>query len=274
VAENVKLAATTLAPDMIKKIHYCWFGGKMPANVAANVATWKRMNPDFELCEWNEGNSDVSAYAFGRRALEQKKWGFVSDIVRLQKLYSEGGVYLDTDVELIRPLEILAGEGDQFVLGYIFDCALGTAVLYSPARHPVVGKLLGEYHHVSAGVWPVNNTIFTDYFINHVPDYLLNGRRWKESAAKISIYPKEFFEQPAFVRQRGISIHHCSGSWMPKNTGTVLKVSAAGESPKLKWLKRKVRTFFAALRSEYRAVYWQALRGRRIPHASGWRENS
>ncbi|HEX3856604.1 MAG TPA: glycosyltransferase [Verrucomicrobiae bacterium] len=181
---------------MIKKIHYCWFGGKMPANAAANVEIWKRINPDFEFCEWNDGNSDVSAYAFGRRALQQKKWGFVSDIVRLQKLYSEGGVYLDTDVEFIRPLEIPDPEDNYLVLGYIFNCALGTAVLYSPLRHLIIQKLLEEYHHIRDEAWPVNNTVFTDYFINHVPDYLLNGQRWKSEAAKISIIQRSFLNSP------------------------------------------------------------------------------
>jgi hypothetical protein len=259
---------------VIKKIHYCWFGGKMPANVVANVEIWKRLNPDFEFCEWNDDNTDVSDYAFGRRALQQKKWGFVADIVRLQKLYSEGGVYLDTDVELIRPLQTLAGEENHLVLGYIFDCALGTAVLYSPPRHPVVQKLLAEYHCIRSDAWPVNNTIFTDYFINHVPDYFLNGRRWKNDPAQISIYPKEFFEQPAFIRGHGISIHHCSGSWMPKNQGAAFKLNAAGEFHQIKWLKRKVRTFFARLNSEYRDVYRHARQGRRIPRVSSWREIS
>jgi mannosyltransferase OCH1-like enzyme len=257
---------------VIKKIHYCWFGGKMPANVAANVETWKRINPDFEICEWNETNSDISEYAFGRRALNKKKWGFVSDIVRLQKLCSVGGIYLDTDVELIRPLDFFAKEADHLVLGYIFECALGTAVLHSPPQHPVIQKLLDEYHSIGDEAWPVNNSIFTDYFINHVPGYLLNGKRWTSASAKISIYPKEFFEQPAFIRQNGFSIHHCSGSWMPKNQGTAFKLNPVGEAHKIKWLKRKVRTFFAGRRSEYRKVHWQALQGRRISHVSSWRE--
>ena len=197
---------------MIKKVHYCWFGGKLPANVAANVEKWKRLNPDFEFCEWNDGNSDVSAYAFGRRALEQKRWGFVADIVRLQKLHAEGGVYLDTDVELIRPLNSLAEEGGSLVMGYMYGCALGTAVIYSPPGHPVIAEVLEEYHRIRPETWPVNNTVFTDYFLNRVPGFFLNGRRWKSEAARISLYPKEFFEQPAFVRERGLSIHHFSGS--------------------------------------------------------------
>ena len=141
-------------------------------------------------------------------------------------------------------------------------------MLYTPPGYLVVKGLLEEYNHIGQAVWPVNNTVFTDYFINYVPGYLLNGRRWKSEAAKISLYPKEFFEQPAFNRKRGISIHHCSGSWMPKNAGAAFKVNAVGDASKIKWLKRKVRTWGACLRSEYRNAYWQALRGRRISHVS------
>lgn len=255
---------------MIKKVHYCWFGGKLPANVAANVEKWKQLNPDFEFCEWNEGNIDISAYAFGRRALEQKRWGFLVDIIRPQKLYSEGGFYLDADVELIRPLRLLENEGDYLVMGYMYSCALGAAVLYSPPGHPLIGQILEEYHHIRPDAWPVSNTVFTDYFINHVPGFFLNGRQWKSEASKISLFPKEFFEQPAFVRDRGISIHHCSGSWMPKNEGSSFSVGD-GASHKIKWLKRKLRTFGALLCSEYRNTYASALLKMRIPKNSPWK---
>jgi len=257
---------------MIKKVHYCWFGSQLPANVAANVATWKRLNPDFEFCEWNEGNTDVSAYEFGRRALAQKRWGYLVDIIRPQKLYAEGGFYLDADVELVGPLNRMEAEGDYLVMGYIYACALGTAVIYSPPRHPVLGQILEEYHHVRPGAWPVSNSVFTDYFINRVPGFLLNGRRWKNEAAKISLYPKEFFEQPTFQRERGLAIHHCSGSWMVKNAGATFKVDGGGTSHKLKWLKRKVRTFIAGWQSEYREIYRQARQGRHRPTISAWRD--
>jgi len=259
---------------VIKKVHYCWFGGKLPANVAANVEKWKQLNPDFEFCEWNEGNVDVSAYAFGRRALEQKRWGFLVDVVRLQKLYEQGGVYLDTDVELIRPLNSLAEESDYLIMGYMYDCALGTAVIYSPPRHPIIAEVLEEYHKIRPDAWPVNNSIFTDYFINHIPGYLLTGRRWKSDASKVSFYPKETFEQPAFVRKQGLSIHHCSGSWMPKNEVAAYAVGSVGASHHIKWLKRKVRTFLSLLHSEYRRAYARALLGLPTRKPTDWKNSA
>ena len=256
---------------MIKKVHYCWFGGKLPSNVASNVEKWKRLNPDFEFCEWNDGNIDVSEYAFGLRALKQRRWAFVSDIVRLQKLQAEGGVYLDTDVELIRPLNTLAPEGDDLVLGYMHNCSLGTAVIYSPPGHPLVAELLEQYHHIHPEAWPVNNTVFTDYFINDVPGFLLDGRRWKNEASKISLYQKEFFEQPTFLRNRGFSIHHFSGSWMPEKLGAEYSIADQAKSHKIKWLKRKIRTFFTSLGSDYRRMHWRARLGRGSSYTPQWR---
>lgn len=236
---------------MVKKIHYCWFGGKQPTSVAANVAEWKRINPDFEFCEWNDGNIDVSDYAFGMRVIREKRWGFLVDIIRPLKLFTEGGFYIDVDVEMIRPLNLLEGEGQNLIMGYMYDCALGTAILYSPPRHSVIGAILEEYHTIREDAWPVSNSIFTDYFINHLSDFRLNGRRWTSKIHDISLYPKESFEQPSFNRESGITIHHCCGSWMPENADVEYSVRS-GRSPHLtKWFKRKFRTLIALLRSEY-----------------------
>jgi hypothetical protein len=259
---------------MIKKIHYCWFGSPKPPNVVANVEEWKRLNPDFTFHEWNEQNIDVSKYEFGRRALKDKRWGFLVDIIRPQKLYEEGGFYIDADVELIRPLNIFEFEREYLVMGYMFDCALGTAVLYSPPGHPILKSILNEYHHIMPNSWPVSNSVFTDYFLNHLPGFLLNGRRWKGEAYKISLYPKEFFEQPAFMRNRGVSIHHYSGSWIPSRSSLSFSTGASIYSHEMKWLNRKQKTFLSLMNSEYRRAYFRALFGLSSHMDSVWRSES
>lgn len=258
---------------MIKTIHYCWFGSKPPASVVANVAEWKRINPDFEFREWNDGNIDVSEYAFGMRVIREKRWGFLVDIIRPLKLYTEGGFYIDVDVEMVRPLNLLESEGKNLIIGYMYDCALGTAILYSPPRHPVIGSILAEYHKIREDAWPVSNTIFTDYFINHVPGFRLDGKRWINPTTEVSVYSKETFEQPTYRRDSGMTIHHCCGSWMPENANSEYKVTSGTTTHRGKWLKRKIRTFIALLRSEYLPIYLRALFGRGSTMETPWRRS-
>lgn len=89
-----------------KKIHYCWFGGNpLPELAERCIASWKKFCPDYEIIEWNEANFDVRFCDFAKEAYDAKKWAFLSDCARLEIIYREGGIYLDTDVELLRPLE-------------------------------------------------------------------------------------------------------------------------------------------------------------------------
>jgi len=90
-----------------KIIHYCWFGRKPKPELARKcINSWKKFCPDYEILEWNEDNFDVStAPGYVQQAYEAKRWAFVSDYVRLQALTEMGGVYMDTDVEVIKPLD-------------------------------------------------------------------------------------------------------------------------------------------------------------------------
>lgn len=246
---------------MVKKIHYCWFGGAMPKPVKRNVEQWARLNPEFEICEWNESNVDFSNYELGVRAQECGKWAFIADIVRLEKLVEEGGFYLDSDVELLRPLSV---SGDKLELGYMYDCALGTAVMYAPPAHPYLRDILYSYRYLRSDNWTVNNTIFTAYFVNLVSDFLLNGRAWENEFCRI--YPKEVFEQPSFIRSRGVSIHHCCGSWK-KEFNRTFSLNAGGGmfAHLLKWASRKCRTWLSARDNEFTPCYRAALSGKRLP---------
>lgn len=90
-----------------KIIHYCWFGGKPKPELAEKcIRSWKKYCPDYEILEWNENNFDVTtAPKYVQQAYESRRWAFVSDFVRLKALLEMGGVYMDTDVEVIKPLD-------------------------------------------------------------------------------------------------------------------------------------------------------------------------
>ena len=90
-----------------KIIHYCWFGGKpKPALAEKCIASWKKFCPDYEIMEWNENNFDLStAPLYVHQAYQAGRWAFVTDYVRLVALVKYGGVYMDTDVEVVKPLD-------------------------------------------------------------------------------------------------------------------------------------------------------------------------
>ena len=90
-----------------KIIHYCWFG-KNPKNnlILRCIESWKKFCPNYKFVEWNESNFDVNSNLYTKQAYENKKWAFVSDYVRLYALYNYGGIYLDTDCEILQSLDI------------------------------------------------------------------------------------------------------------------------------------------------------------------------
>lgn len=89
-----------------KVVHYCWFGrGEKPRKLQKCIKSWHKHLPEFQFVEWNEDNFDVTVNRYVQEAYEQRKYAFVSDYARLHALYSQGGIYMDTDVEVIRPLD-------------------------------------------------------------------------------------------------------------------------------------------------------------------------
>lgn len=91
-----------------KVIHYCWFGGnELPSSAIKCIDSWKKYCPDYEIICWTEDNYDITKYRYTKEAYAAKKWAFVSDVARLDILYNHGGIYLDTDVEIIKPLDDL-----------------------------------------------------------------------------------------------------------------------------------------------------------------------
>ena len=120
-----------------KIIHYCWFGGKeKPKCVLKMINSWKKHCPDYEIKEWNELNFDISINQYCKEAYQSGKWAFVSDVARLYALHTEGGIYLDTDVELIKPLDeflnqkAFAGfEGTEWVGTNIIGAEIGNEMI-------------------------------------------------------------------------------------------------------------------------------------------------
>lgn len=95
-----------------KKIHYCWFGrNPLPESAQKCINSWRKYLPDYEIIEWNEDNFDVNSIPYTAQAYEAKKYAFVSDYARFKILYEQGGLYFDTDVEVIKPMDDIIAKG-------------------------------------------------------------------------------------------------------------------------------------------------------------------
>ena len=132
-----------------KVIHYCWFGkGKMPELTKKCIASWGKYCPDYRIVCVNEENFDITRNKYAKEAYEAGKWAFVSDYARLKVLYDEGGIYLDTDVELIKPLDKLIEETGY--MGFDDNGIISTGLGFACEKgNELVGALLKDYDDIS-----------------------------------------------------------------------------------------------------------------------------
>ena len=127
-----------------KIIHYCWFGGKPKPELAEKcIESWKKFCPDYKLVEWNEENFDINSNLYVKQAYEAKKFAFVTDYVRLYALHTQGGIYMDTDVMVLKPL-------DEYLHRSAFMCfesnkKIATCVIGAEQKNPLIEEFLQDY---------------------------------------------------------------------------------------------------------------------------------
>ena len=204
-----------------KIIHCCWFGRNPKSKLTKKcIRSWKRYCRGYEIVEWNEDNYDISsAPLYVRQAYEAKKWAFVTDYVRLQVIYENGGIYLDTDVEMIRrPDKLLSCsaffgfEGSKYIAtGLGFGAEKGS---------PLLKELMDDYSDISfvledgafdATTCPVRNT---EVFVKHG---LKADGTYQVLEDGIYFFPTEYFCPVKFgkITRKTFSVHHYLGSWCP-----------------------------------------------------------
>ena len=229
----------------MKILHFCWFGSPLPPDISTRLDRWQKLHPSWIIRQWNESNIDVSDCSYAKACLQRRDWAYLSDYVRLQALAKEGGIYLDTDVELLKPLDVFID--GKFHIGYMHDCALGTAVMISPPQHPLVARLIDQYRKLPPDHGINNNAILTEFFLKHVEEFLLTGRSWSDP--NISVHPKTWFEQPTLSRSGGFGIHLFNRAWDP-----VATASSRGTISRIKtffFIKRRLRCVYEELRCVY-----------------------
>lgn len=210
-----------------KIIHYCWFGGnKLPDSVNKCIASWEKYCPDYQIVQWNEDNYDIGHSSYMREAYELKKYAFVSDYARLDIIFKRGGIYLDTDVELVKSLdEVLDNDcfmaleqPNRIATGLGFGAVKGSAFIKSN---------LDEYaneHFYLNGI--KNDKICVDYTMTALKkshksvNQLLFGT---SGLHDVTIYPPIYFcpydlkTRKMNITKATIGIHHYDATWYSQN---------------------------------------------------------
>ena len=211
-----------------KVIHYCWFGGnQLPASAQKCIASWRKYLLDYEIKEWNEDNFDVNIIPYTQQAYEAKKYAFVSDYARFWILYHEGGLYFDTDVEVIKPLDYIIERGA--FMGIEQGASLNGKPMAAPglglgveANHPFYKKMLQVYadlEYLKADGSFDNATIVT-YTTRELYNHGMVPSDDLQEVDGIWIYPADYFcpmdstTGITTITDRTVSIHHYDCSWM------------------------------------------------------------
>lgn len=204
-----------------KKIHYFWVGDKpMPEKNKACIESWKKFCPDYEIIEWNESNYDFSVCKYMAQAYEAKLWGFVPDYARLDIIYRKGGIYLDTDVELLQSLDNLLN--CKAFLGFENRTSVAPGLGFGAEPGNEILKQIRDLYH-SFSFYNENGTpnivpspfYMTEFLKSY--SLQLNGKR--QSVHGIDIFPAEYFAPLCYannrlkITQNTYSIHWYDASW-------------------------------------------------------------
>jgi len=198
-----------------KIIHYVWLGkGEKNERIQKCIDSWKKYLPDYEIKEWNEDNFDINYNEFTKSSYKKKKYAFTSDVIRLYALYTEGGIYMDTDVEVYKPLdEFLNDEGFTGFedINYPVCATMGCT-----KRNPVIKMMLDYYDCIDF----VEYEDWRDYIKNQKTSTCIYSNvlgalgidRQKNEIQNIShftVYPQSYF----FTKDEGYTYHSFNGSW-------------------------------------------------------------
>ena len=217
-----------------KIIHYCWFGGNpLPESAKKCIASWRKYLPDYEIKEWNESNFDVNIIPYTAEAYKAKKYAFVSDYARFWILYKYGGLYFDTDVEVIKNMD------DIIAKGPFMGCECEAQAGATPAQLGVApglglgvnpglglyGEILDSYKISSfiAENGDFNFKTIVERTTEILCKYGLKNTSEIQTVAGVNIYPKEYFCPKDYVSGKldvtpqSYCIHWYGASWVPKN---------------------------------------------------------
>lgn len=266
---------------MVKIIHYCWFGQNPLSDLAIKcIKSWKKYCPTYEIKEWNESNFDVNCCSYVSEAYKAKKWAFVSDYVRFKILYEFGGLYFDTDVELIKPIDSIIAMGPfmgcEKSVNQVIQVAPGLGLAVEP-HHPFYKEILDDYEHSHFTNADGTSSYLTVVIrtTNTLKRHGLKDINTIQTINGINIYPCDFFcpldynTNELKITDNTISIHWYDASWfdlsMTKRRNNCVKIRKifkgnAGEKVCMYYMK--VSYFWEWIRTGKIAIVTKKLKRR------------
>ena len=173
-----------------KKIHYIWFGNEKNQKVKSCIESWKKYLPEYQIIEWSERNIDIDSLKkenkFFKECYDRKLWAYVADYLRVKILYEEGGIYLDTDIEIIKDISPLL-ENDLF-LGFENKNEINMAIVGTVVNHKIFKRMLEFY---SNEIWKSELYVITNILTKILKEEY--GENLDLKKEKIAVYPREYF---------------------------------------------------------------------------------
>ncbi len=191
-----------------KKIHYCWFGGPMPAYATEVIESWKKHMPDFEIVRWDETNCDVESNAWTKDAYKQGQYAFVSDYCRLKALYEQGGLYLDTDHLLKKPVHALLTA--DLVLAFQTRQEVSASFVAARPRHPMILEIMRWYEAQPYWDHIPSPNVFSEKIQAVYPDFS-NHLFLYRKGSEIVIWPTHFVMLD-FGGEENFAVHQYANS--------------------------------------------------------------
>jgi len=235
-----------------KKIHYCWFGGgEMPSSSKNCIASWHKYMPDWDYNLWNEENYDVNSHPYTREAYAAGKFAFVSDYVRLKALETEGGLYLDTDVEVFKALDDLMGgrafagfEGSKHK-------PMGTCVMASEAHGVWVSEMMETYRnrHFVLPDGKMDQTTNVQFLTAQMAKNGFQQNGVEQDYKDLHVFPVDYFcprqTTGEYLRTENTYCDHLGlGSWAECDNGWKTKVGhLVGKKIMTRLIKLKRKLF-------------------------------
>lgn len=248
-----------------KVIHYCWFGrNPKPKLFEKCLKSWKKYCPDYEIVEWNEDNFEINSNLYTKEAYECKKWAFVTDYVRLYVLYNFGGIYMDTDVEVLKPLDRFLNH--EAFSGFENETSIPTGIMASEKGNDLFKHLLDYYtdrHFIVDGKMDVTTNVVTITKLLSQMGFCPNNQY--QVIHGFALYPYDYFCPQDFatgsltVTENSYTIHHFAGSWLSNDERKHVKhVRVKAKISKVfgeKMANRYDNLYYANRKEGYKGIY-------------------